>query len=563
MQYRKFLIPVALAGSLGIALAPTLATAASSSHTASTAATSTVSSAAAHSGFRQFGSPASDSVRHSVSPRGANPGLEIALLGDQTSSRGIGIDVIVANLVNSDATLTLTWGDGQTSTQTVNANTTMVPLKHQYADLGTYKVSATLADGLGDTATNSTTAETAGIDYVADGPYRVLDTRKGLGAPTAAVAPHGTLKFKVVGTLGSGIAVPATAQAVVLNVTVTQPSAGGVLTAYGDEDQNGDAQAAPDTSNLNFAKGATVANLVVAGVGANGVVDFYNNSAGTTQVIADLAGYFVRSNVEQYYPTSPTRILDTRKGIGTGKVAKVGPDGHVTLTVGGDGLVPSSANAVDVNITAVNGSVGGNISAYSGYNPTLEPITSNVNYGPGQTVANNAIVPLGKDSLSGYNQITLYNNSSGTVDLIADVSGYFDDHASGGGDYIPLPSPMRIFDSRQKNATFTGPFTANHPVGLPLSGFDTFSPLVVNATVTSPTNAGYLALFPYNPNDPNFQPSTSTLNYAAGQTVPNLAFARLGTVHDTKNNSYDLGVDFGGSGTAQLVLDEFGYFNAG
>lgn len=525
MRHRRFLISLALAGSLGIALAPTSASAAP------------------------------------VSPRGANPGLQIVILSDQTSSRGIGIDLVVANLVNSDATLTLLWGDGQKTIQTVNANTTTVPLKHQYTGLGYYNVSATLADGLGDTATTSSMVQTAGTDYVTFGPYRVLDTRKGVGAPAAALAPHGTLKFKVVGTGGNSQAVPITAQEVVLNVTVTQPSAGGVLTAYGDQDRNGDAQAAPATSNLNFAKGQTVANLVFASVGSNGVVDFYNNSAGTTQVVADVEGYFLRSNVEKYYTTPPIRILDTRKGTGTGKIAKVAAGGNVTLTVGGAGTVPASANAVDLNITAVNGSLGGSISAYPG-NGTYTA-TSNVNYAPGQTVANNAIVALSKDTSSGYDQITLHNSSSGTVDLIADLSGYFDDQTSGGSDFIPLPAPMRIYDSRHNNPDFTGPFAAHHPVGLPLSGFDTFTPLVVNATVTNPTNSGDLALFAYNPNLPNFEPDTSTLNYTAGQTVPDLAFAPLGPEHDTKNNSYDLGVDFGGTGTAQLVLDEFGYFNAG
>lgn len=73
--------------------------------------------------------------------------------------------------------------------------------------------------------------------------------------------------------------------AVVLNVTVTQPSSFGFLTVYPDS------QGQPLASNLNWVAGQTVANLVIVPV-VNGNVDFYNGSTGTVHVIADLAGYF-------------------------------------------------------------------------------------------------------------------------------------------------------------------------------------------------------------------------------------------------------------------------------
>jgi hypothetical protein len=74
--------------------------------------------------------------------------------------------------------------------------------------------------------------------------------------------------------------------AVVLNVTVTQPTAGGYLTVWGDQ------TAQPTASNLNFSAGQTVPNLVVAPVGADGRVAFFNGSAGTVHLIADVAGYY-------------------------------------------------------------------------------------------------------------------------------------------------------------------------------------------------------------------------------------------------------------------------------
>ncbi|MGI8807221.1 MAG: hypothetical protein ACR2KK_05180 [Acidimicrobiales bacterium] len=118
-----------------------------------------------------------------------------------------------------------------------------------------------------------------GFGFIALAPSRVLDTRAGAGTP---LAPGATLAVQVTGRGG----VPARGvSAVVLNVTVTEPSAGGFLTAW----PGGGAR--PLASNLNFVAGQTVPNLVVVKVGATGQVDLLNNR-GTTHVVADVAGWF-------------------------------------------------------------------------------------------------------------------------------------------------------------------------------------------------------------------------------------------------------------------------------
>ncbi|MBK9477027.1 MAG: carboxypeptidase regulatory-like domain-containing protein [Tetrasphaera sp.] len=75
--------------------------------------------------------------------------------------------------------------------------------------------------------------------------------------------------------------------AVVLNVTVTAPTASGFVTAFPG------GTAAPSASNVNFVARQTVPNLVVAKVGADGTVTLLNGSSGTVQLLADVAGYFV------------------------------------------------------------------------------------------------------------------------------------------------------------------------------------------------------------------------------------------------------------------------------
>jgi hypothetical protein len=73
--------------------------------------------------------------------------------------------------------------------------------------------------------------------------------------------------------------------AVVLNVTAVNPTAGSYLTVFPD----GAPQ--PVASDLNMTPGQIVPNLVVVRIGSNGVIDFFN-AAGSTDVLADVVGYY-------------------------------------------------------------------------------------------------------------------------------------------------------------------------------------------------------------------------------------------------------------------------------
>lgn len=117
--------------------------------------------------------------------------------------------------------------------------------------------------------------------YYALTPSRVLDTRDKanplLGGEDRSMV--------IAGSHG----IPATgAGAVVLNTTVTQTGAPGFLTVHPGF------SAAPLASNLNWGgAGATIPNLVTVQLGRGGSVGFRNGSGQSTQVIADVAGYYV------------------------------------------------------------------------------------------------------------------------------------------------------------------------------------------------------------------------------------------------------------------------------
>jgi hypothetical protein len=124
----------------------------------------------------------------------------------------------------------------------------------------------------------STLATGSGDAFYGVTPTRILDTR---GSATGPLGANATGELTVSG-------VPTSAHAAVLNVTVTNPTAGSYLTVW----PAGAAQ--PLASDLNFMGGQTVANLVVVQLGTGtsaGKVDIYN-AFGSTDVVVDLVGWY-------------------------------------------------------------------------------------------------------------------------------------------------------------------------------------------------------------------------------------------------------------------------------
>jgi hypothetical protein len=100
--------------------------------------------------------------------------------------------------------------------------------------------------------------------------------------------------------------VPAGAAAAVLNVTAVDPTAAGFLTVWPQ------GTAMPTVSNLNFAAGKNVPNLVTVGLSATGQVSIYANT-GRVDVVADVEGYYTSTaptnGLGLYNPLAPTRVV--------------------------------------------------------------------------------------------------------------------------------------------------------------------------------------------------------------------------------------------------------------
>ena len=240
-------------------------------------------------------------------------------------------------------------------------------------------------------------------------PARIMDTRTNLGA-TGPIPAQGTVSLQVTGKGG----VPATGvSAVVVNVTAASPAAPGFITVWPS------GATRQQTSNLNFQAGQNIPNLVVVPVGADGKIQLFNGSTGTVQLVADVTGYILGGTptaAGAVAPLAPARILDTRTNLGA--TGPVPAQGTVSLQVTGKGGVPSAGvSAVVVNVTAVTPATLGFITVWP--SGTAQQQTSNLNFQAGQNIPNLVVVPVGADG-----KIQLFNGSTGSVQLLADVTGY-------------------------------------------------------------------------------------------------------------------------------------------
>ncbi len=373
-------------------------------------------------------------------------------------------------------------------------------------------------------------ASATGAAYFPLSPRRILDTRSQGGA----LGPGQTRGLAIAGIDG----VPADASAVVINVTVTDPTSAGFLSVFPE------GAARPEVSNLNWTPGETLANLVIASLG-NGGVNIYNQS-GATEVVVDLQGYFAPpsgSGSGEYVPVSPSRIADTRPGSGEPySGSTLGPQQTLDVAVAGQGGIPSSGAAAAVlNVTAVGTTANSFLSIYPA--GQANPQTSTLNWTAGSTVANRVVVPLGAGGA-----VAAYN-WAGDTNLVVDVSGYFTaaaTSAAGASLFVPI-IPTRILDTRVDAGTLGPQGSLTEQVAGLSSVAASASAVVANLTATETTQASFFTLSPS-----GGAPTTSDLNWQAGETVANLAIASL-------NQLGNLSL-YNSQGSAAALLDVFGYF---
>ncbi len=225
---------------------------------------------------------------------------------------------------------------------------------------------------------------------------------------------------------------------------------------------------------------------------------------------------------------APRRVLDTRADASTADgefvgIGRPGVDTTTELPVAGRVGVPADADAVALNVTAVEAEQEGFVTVF----PCGEdrPNASNLNVGDGATIAVGTFVRIGDDG-----EVCVH--TSADTDLVVDVTGYFP-----AGAVDALDAPQRLLDTREASATIDGQFerigirdaesTLELDVAdrgdVPTAGVD--DPLVVALTVTvdGSDEPGFVTVHPCDGD----RPTASQLNHAAGQTVANTVVSRV------------------------------------
>jgi hypothetical protein len=349
--------------------------------------------------------------------------------------------------------------------------------------------------------------------YVAVTPTRVLNV--------ASVKARSTVTVTVTGEVPDG------ASAAVLNLSAAGGTAAGYVIAYASNSR-------PGTSNLNYAKGQSVANLVVAPLRSNRTLSLYNGSDGTVHLMADLSGYYTGGTVPSgqqgaFVSVPPTRILNTA-------TAAVKPRATQTFAVEGHAGVPANVAAVALNLTVIGGSAAGYLISYA--SGSARPGVSNLYWTKGQSVAGLAVVRTGGDG-----KVSVYNGSSGTIRLLADVQGYYTagDPVTAGG-LAALP-PARDLQATTIQPRSTLTVALGGKGGVPLTGVST---AMVTTTVTKPAKSGYVIVY-----QGSARPPITSVNFSAGQSTADLAPAPL--------SGSSFSIYNGSSGTVQVVVDVLAY----
>ncbi len=380
--------------------------------------------------------------------------------------------------------------------------------------------------------------------FVALPPQRLFDTRAGQPAPgpKGKVGAGQTIDVQITGRAG----VPANATAVVMNVTVTETETPGFITVWAS------GSARPLASNLNYlSPSSTRPNLVTVPIGSGGKVSMY--ALTPAHLLADVAGYYVDIDegvaAGRFVSLTPSRIFDTRPAQpAAGPKGLIGAGQTIDVQVAGEGGLPSSGiSAVVMNLTATEASAIGFVTAY----PTnvAQPLSSVLNMaGPGDTVANLVVLPLGPTG-----KVRFYSLNG--THLLGDVMGYFTDGSAPvttDGLFVPL-APNRVFDSRggQPAPGPKGFVAADSSVDFVASGVgaipDDAAAVVFNITATESAGPNFVTGWPTGLD----QPLASLLNLGQGDTRPNATFLAPGD--GQRVSLYTLA-------GAHLLADSFGYY---
>ncbi|MBT1623285.1 hypothetical protein KK101_11365 [Curtobacterium flaccumfaciens pv. oortii] len=253
--------------------------------------------------------------------------------------------------------------------------------------------------------TANTDGTTAG-GFVPVAGKRIVDTRSGLGAPKALLAPGKSVDIQVTGANG----VPASASGAVVNLLpINSTASDGYLTPYATGTTR------PDNA-LHYAPSVNTSIQAQVQLSSSGKMTIYNGSS-TINLVIDLQGYFTAGGTTgATFTPGVGRVFDSR-ATGNTILAK---NETRAISVAGQAGVPvmgSGITAVVLTLSVVHGGSDGRASVWA--NGTTQPDTTSINFQTDEIRTNTVTVALGANG-----KINL-NNVAEATNYVIDVQGWY------------------------------------------------------------------------------------------------------------------------------------------
>src|SRR6266508_1677521 len=225
----------------------------------------------------------------------------------------------------------------------------------------------------------------------------------------------------------------------------------------------------------------------------------------------------------------PSRILDTRSGLGTTAGLVLAGSARSFQVTGRGGVPASGVGTVVLNVTAIKPNRNGYLTVYP--SGRARPAASNLNYPGGRATDNLVHVPGG--------ELGWTSNGGATL-------------RPGEGLLHPT-APIRVLDTRKTSAL--GPGVARSfkvagtggSAGVPATGAGA---VVLNLWVLRPTTTGYLTVYPGGQS----RPATWNLNFRAGETRANRVIVPVGA--DGTVTVYNR------AGSSHVIVDVNGWYTS-
>ena len=193
-----------------------------------------------------------------------------------------------------------------------------------------------------------------------------------------------------------------------------------------------------------------------------------------------------------------------------GQVIELPVIGTALTAPNGDALlVPATATAASINVTVVMPGASGFMTVWPC--GVARPFVSNLNYIAGDIVPNGVIAPIGSNG-----KVCFYSLSD--TDLVVDVAGWFE------GDAFVGATPFRLRDTRETSRVTPAEVLVLQVADIAASTADGAATVIpasvgavaLNVTVVNPDSAGFVTVYAC-----GTRPLASSVNYTAGQIVPN------------------------------------------